>query len=114
MRRWLIAVVVFACKSSSPPTPPSNSTEPPPPPKAALLPPIDTMCANDGDCDHAWTYEIDAKCCDGTCSPKPAAKAWIAKVAEICERAGHADNCPTKKCAEPPPIACVDGQCRTR
>jgi len=56
-------------------------------------------------------YEIDGKCCNGTCSPKATTKAWVEKVDAICAKAGHSDACPVKKCAAPPPVICTSGKC---
>jgi len=78
---------------------------------SGLLPPLETKCVSDADCAHAWTYEIEGKCCSGTCSPKPTTKAWVEKVDAICTKAGHSEACPTKKCAAPRIVVCVSGQC---
>jgi hypothetical protein len=80
------------------------------------LPPIETACATGADCDHSYVYELDGKCCDATCSPKPVNRAYMTKIAEVCKKAGHADEsrCGDKKCAKPPDLACVSGQCRAK
>ena len=75
------------------------------------LPPRDVTCAKDTDCDSDWTYLVDGKCCDGTCSPQPASKRYLELVSKQCKVLGFAPDCGTKKCAGPPPVKCVKSRC---
>jgi hypothetical protein len=88
-----------------------SASAPPVSKTPGLLPPLETACATDADCTHGWTYEIAGKCCKGGCSPDATTHAWVAKAAAICQKAGYSEKCPEKKCAAPPPVACISGQC---
>lgn len=99
----LIILMLTACKSSAP-TPPS-------PVPTTALPTRDDACLRDDDCDYDWMMLVDGKCCDGTCSPAPASKRHLEAVAVTCKALGSAADCPTKKCAAPPPLACEAGRC---
>lgn len=92
--------------SSRPRAPPSEA-----PQARGLLPPLETDCAADADCELGWTHEIDGKCCDGTCSPAAATRAWVSKVAAICRGAGYSERCPDKKCHTPPAVVCRAKRC---
>jgi len=94
---------------------PVTSADSPAAPSAASpsdLPPIDATCRAASDCGLAYTYLIDGKCCNGTCSPKPASGAWLELAEERCKKLGWEEqHCPTKKCVPPPELACVAGRC---
>jgi len=79
---------------------------------AAALPPIDEACKSAADCGYAYTYLIDGKCCDGTCSPKPASRSWLEAAQAQCKKLGWEEQqCPAKKCVPPPELECVSGRC---
>jgi hypothetical protein len=93
----------------------STSTAPTPglaPIATVELPPIDASCSKDADCGYLWAYLIDGKCCKGTCSPKPASNAHVAKIDALCQKLGYEEeSCPMKKCALSGDVRCVKGQC---
>lgn len=78
---------------------------------AARLPTGDA-CETDKDCALSYTYLIDGKCCDGTCSPTALSASTVQAIAGECRTRGfEEERCPTKTCAEPGPIGCVDRRC---
>lgn len=73
-------------------------------------------CSRDADCSYNYKYTMrDGRCCAGTCSPQAVTNATAARIEAYCSKAGYDDsNCPTKKCATPPPIRCVHNVCELR
>lgn len=96
-RPLVLALLLFA--TSTPSAPPAG------------LPERDVTCARDDDCGLDWTYLVEGKCCDGTCSPQPASKRHLEAVAQQCKSLRFATDCPVKKCAPPPTLRCVAKRC---
>jgi hypothetical protein len=116
MRCALLLLVACSSSTSTPPSNTAKGSDTAAPKSTGALPEVMTSCTTDAECGHVYIYLVDGKCCDGTCSPTLGNSAYALAVSETCRRIGRADegSCPVKKCAAPPPFACVSGQCREK
>lgn len=96
---------VGAAPVTASPTPSGSSA-----PEARL--PTGDSCDTDRDCALSYTYLVEGKCCNGTCSPAPLSTSTVRAIEVECKARGfEEDTCPTKKCSAPGPIGCVDHRC---
>ncbi|MGZ3423393.1 MAG: hypothetical protein ACXWUG_26305 [Polyangiales bacterium] len=112
MRALLVAMLLVGCTRAEPKVHEEPQKPAAPKPSVDEIAPLEVACASDGDCAYDYLYLVDGKCCSGTCSPRAVSKGYVVKAAARCKELGHAEDCPTKKCAAPPPLRCLSGTCK--
>ena len=117
MKRFaVVMLVLMVCACSRPePTPRGTQSQAVPernaPGKAATsFPAVDLSCKSADDCDTHLCYLTDDDRCCWSCTYRVGSKKWVKAVEAVCQTRSH-EGCPTKKCAGPPELRCVDGKC---
>lgn len=83
------------------------------------VPPLDTTCTTDADCELT-TKDITGDACCSACDSVAVSKTWLSQADAACksqtEGKDYFDRCPRLSCTEPPETTavCASGTCMTK